>query len=171
MEYLEIVLIDLNKNNLDEFVYNELKLQSSTIISSHFHDNKLNKDLEFSQFKSLKSILSPIGTGNTFVEKLHMGINLQKVMIVYSFDEKLGDIVMNFPNEELFTESQADFRRKFTKLVGHLDTLKRKYKLKSIKIGFEPAVDDDMLLLELNKDDPNYREEIKRIMKYQYESE
>ncbi len=169
MENVEIVLIDFDKSNLDDFVYNELKLHSSRIISSHFHDDKLNKDIEFFQLNSLENILSPIGTGNTYVKELHIGINLHKVIIVFSFDEKTGDIVINFPEEELFTGSQVESRLKLTKLVNYLVDIKRKYNIAITKIGYEPASDEDMLLIELDNNNDNYNGVIDTIIQLRCE--
>jgi len=169
VENIEIVLINFDKCNLDDFIYNELKLHSSRIISSHFYDDKLNKDIEFFQLNSLENILSPIGTGNTYVKELDIGINLHKVIIVFSFDETTGDIVINFPAEELFTGSQVESRLKLTKLVNYLVNIKRNYNIAITKIGYEPATDEDMLLIELANNSHNYNGVIDTIIKLQDE--
>ncbi|KAA2295910.1 hypothetical protein FY526_28420, partial [Clostridioides difficile] len=64
LESLEIILIDFNKNNLDQFIKNDLNIQVDRIKNSHFYDNRSENDIEFQQIESLEEILSPKGTGN-----------------------------------------------------------------------------------------------------------
>lgn len=54
MENLEIILRDFNKRSIDKLIYDELKLNILKIKSSHFYDNILEKDLDFSQVKKWK---------------------------------------------------------------------------------------------------------------------
>ncbi|AIK35721.1 hypothetical protein BG07_4457 [Bacillus pseudomycoides] len=75
MENLEIILTDFNKRKIDKLIYGELKLSTLRLESSHFYNNISEKDLDFSQVKNIKEILSPKGTGNIFLEELKLGIS------------------------------------------------------------------------------------------------
>lgn len=109
MEKLEIVLLDFKKRYVNDFIQDELKLSTLRIKSSHFYDNLCKKDLKFDEVKDLKEILSPKGTGHVFLESLDLGVSIKEVIVVFSFDEVVGNIVFNFLQEELFTGKKKRF--------------------------------------------------------------
>lgn len=152
MESLEIILIDFNKNNLDRFIKNDLNIQVDRIKSSHFYDNHSEKDIEFQQIESFEEILSPRGTGKLLLSELSLGHTLNDVIIVFSFDEESGDIVMNFPEEELLTGETSEATLKAQKLIEYVLDIMKKYAIEKVRIGYEPATDDDTCLVEINKE-------------------
>ncbi|WP_315370775.1 hypothetical protein [Paenibacillus xylanexedens] len=155
MQSLEIILIDFNKNNLDRFIKNDLNIQVDQVKSSHFYDNRSEKDNEFQQIESLEEILSPKGTGNILLSQLNLGHAFNDVMIVFSFDEESGDIVMNFPEEELFSGENSETTLKAQKLIEYILDIKKKYAIEKVRIGYEPAMDDDTCLVEIDKETTN----------------
>lgn len=74
--------------------------------------------------KNIKEILSPKGTGNIFLE-LQLGISLKNVVIVFSFDEQYGDIVFNFPENEILKDERHDNKLRLKKLIHFLVILKK----------------------------------------------
>lgn len=164
MESLEIILTDFNKRKINKLIYEELKLSTLKLKSSHFYDNISGKDLNFSQVKNIEEILSPKGTGNMFLEELKLGISLKNVVIVVSFDEKDGDIVFNFPENEVLKDERNDNKLRLKKLVDYLVNLKENYDIPKIRIGYEPATDEDTLLVEINNKVTNYDKEIEKIL-------
>ena len=152
MENLEIILEDFRKEELDKLVFDELKISSSEVKSSHFFDNGSEEDIEFHQIKSFQEILSPIGTGNVFLNQIEIGCSLKDVMVIFSFDKDYGDITFNFSESELFEGKSSGVRMKTMKIVGFLVALKRKFDILKIRIGFEPASDDDSCLMEIGQD-------------------
>lgn len=155
MERLEMILIDFNKNNLDLFIKNDLNIQADRIKSSHFYDNRSENDIEFQQIKSLEEILSPKGTGNILLSHLNLGHTFNDVMIVFSFDEESGDIIINFPEEELFSGENSETMLKAQKLIEYILNIKNKYSIEKVRIGYEPAMDDDTCLVEIDKETTN----------------
>ena len=155
MESLEIILIDFNKNNLDRFIKNDLNIQLDHIKSSHFYDNRSENDIEFQQIESLEEILSPKGTGIILFSELNLGHTFNDVMIVFSFDEEFGDIVMNFPEEELFSGENSETTLNAQKLIEYILDIKNKYAIEKVRIGYEPAMDDDTCLVEIDKETTN----------------
>ncbi|MFE9275769.1 hypothetical protein ACQKLN_08925 [Paenibacillus glucanolyticus] len=152
LENLEIILEDIRKNELDRLVSDELKINSSEVKSSHFFDNISGADFEFHQIKSLMDVLSPIGTGNVFLNQMEIGCSLKDVMIIFSFDEEFGDITFNFPENELFDGKSSDVRLKAKKILESLVVLRDKFDIPKIRIGFEPASDDDTCLVEIGRE-------------------
>ena len=47
------------------------------IVSSHFYDSVLGKDVSFSEVKDIKQIFSPRGTGNLVLNELELGVECQ----------------------------------------------------------------------------------------------
>ncbi|WP_346773283.1 hypothetical protein [Paenibacillus sp. PAMC 26794] len=152
LESLEIILIDFNKNNLDQFIKNDLNIQVDRIKSSHFYDNRSENDIEFQQIESFEEIFSPKGSGNLLLSELSLGHTFNDVMIVFSFDEEFGDLVINFPEEELFSGENSETKLKAQKLIEYILDTKNKYSIEKVRIGYEPAMDDDTCLVEINKE-------------------
>ncbi|OPG95542.1 hypothetical protein B2I21_26095 [Chryseobacterium mucoviscidosis] len=164
MQSLEIILIDFNKNNLDRFIKNDLNIQVDKIKSSHFYDNRSENDIEFQQIESLEEILSPKGTGNILLSQLNLGHTFNDVMIVFSFDEESGDIVMNFPEEELFSGENSETLLKAQKLIEYILDIKKKYAIEKVRIGYDPAMDDDTCLVEINKEITNMNAVVAKLL-------
>lgn len=131
MENLEIILTDF-KRKIDKLIYDELKLSTLKVKSSHFYDNISEKDLNFSQVKNIEKILTPKGTGNIFLEELQLGISIKNVVIVFSFDEQYGDIVFNFPENEILKDERDDNKLRLKKLVHFLANLKKNMKFQKL---------------------------------------
>lgn len=147
MDNIEIILEDFRKDELDNFAFNELKINMLEVKSSHFFDNSSDKDIELYQIKSLGEVLSPIGTGNVLLNQIDIGCSLKDVMIVFSFDKETGDITFNFSKSELFEGKSSEVRMKTMRIVKSILGLKGKYNIPKIRIGFEPVSDDDSCLV------------------------
>lgn len=166
MENLEIILTDFNKRKIDKLIYEELKLSTLKVSSSHFYNNTLEKDLTFSQVGNIEEVLAPKGTGNILLEELQLGILINNVLIVFSFDEQDGDILFNFPESEILKNDMDDNKLRLEKLVHFLVILQEKYEIPKVIIGYEPANDEDSLLMEINSRIKNYDKEIEKILSY-----
>lgn len=147
MEHLEIVLIDFPKDNIDELVFEELKINDFQIKSSHFFNNETMKEIQFNNVKSLKKIFTPCGTGNILLHQLDLGLNIKDVIIIFSFDEIVGDITFNFPEDGIeVSEILTDIKI----VVQLLLDLRGKFNIPTIKFGFEPATDNDTCIIKLS---------------------
>ncbi|GMO01609.1 hypothetical protein [Parageobacillus thermoglucosidasius] len=164
MENLEIILLDFRKEEIETLIHEELKLSTLNIKSSHFYDFNSGKDMEFPRVKNMKEILSPKGTGNIVLEQLQLGITLKNVVIVFSFEEECGDIVFNFPESEIFIGDKKEVKSRFEKLVNYLVKLKMKYNIPKVIIGYEPADDEDTMLIELSDNALNLEKVLEKIL-------
>ncbi|TQR39823.1 hypothetical protein C7Y47_02020 [Lysinibacillus sphaericus] len=165
MENLEIILEDFRKDELDKLVFEELKISSSKVKSSHFFDKDSGDDVEFHQIKSFQEILTPLGTGNLFLIQIEMGCSLNNVMIIFSFDKDTGDITFNFSERELLVGERTEIKLKAKKIVESLLVLKDKYDIPKIRIGFEPASDDDSCLLVIGQETIDLESAIEQILR------
>ncbi|MEK5061897.1 hypothetical protein ACFSVM_00790 [Paenibacillus shunpengii] len=160
MENLEIIIEDFPKIELDKLVYNELKVSSSEVKSSHFYDHNSGSDIEFYQIKSFSDVLSPIGTGNLYLKQLEIGSQVNDVMIIFSFNEDVGDVTFNFSENELYEGERLEVRQKAEKILEYLTVIKDKFNIPKIRFGFEPATDDDTCLVELGEEEFNLEDAV-----------
>lgn len=165
MENLEIILEDFRKDELDKLVFEELKITSSEVKSSHFFDKNNEEDIEFHQIKSFQEILFPIGTGNVFLNQIEIGCSLNNVMTIFSFDEYVGEITFNFSERELFVGERTEIKLKAKRIVESLLVLKEKYDIPKIRIGFEPASDDESCLVVIGQEAVDLESTIEQILR------
>lgn len=152
MENLEIILEDFRKDELDNLISDGLKINTAEVKSSHFFDSNSGADIEFHQIKSFRDVLSPTGTGNVFLNQLEIGCSIKDVMIIFSFDKEFGDITFNFSENELYEGKSSDVRLNVKKILETLVGLKDKFNIPNIRIGFEPASDDDTCLVKIGQE-------------------
>ncbi|GIO41757.1 hypothetical protein [Paenibacillus apis] len=165
MDNLEIILEDFRKDMLNKLVFEELKISSLEAKSSHFFDKNSGDDIEFYQVKNLKEILSPLGTGNVFLNQVEIGCSINNVLIIFSFDKDVGDITFNFSERELLGGEGTEIKLKAKKIVETLLVLKDKYDIPKIRIGFEPASDDDSCLLVICQEAIDLESAVERILR------
>ena len=147
MEYLEILLRDVNKKNIDLLISKELNITNDSIISSHFFDKSKNIDKEYDEINSLFEYFDSPNTGNVYVKELILGEILTKVMVVMSFDEILGNITLSFDEEDFCSCSINDLAFKIKKILNKLHELQKKYDITKIQIGYESVIHDDNVIL------------------------
>lgn len=165
MENLEIILEDFRKSELDKFIFEGLKINLSEVKTSHFFDNSSEEDIEFHQIKSFSKVLSPVGTGNVFLDQIQIGCILKDVMIIFSFDKDSGDITFNFSENDLFKGEISEVKLKALKILEYLVGLKGEYNIPKIRLGFEPATDDDSCLVEIGQDDVDLEKAVEQILR------
>lgn len=149
MDYIEIVLINIDKKYLSKIIRNNFKFEINDIISSHFFDKKHNKDIEYQGINTLEDCFWDSGTGNLFLEKVKMGIELEKALILFNFDEEVGDITINLCESQFISNKSSNLYEKIEKLFQTLYELQKKYTIDKIVVGYEPVTDDDMKMAEL----------------------
>lgn len=137
----EIILVNVEKSCLDDLLIEKLNIFNSQILSSYFYDTDLNKDITIKDIKSFIDIFQQPNTGNIYLKQLNLGTEIKDIMIILSFDIKVGDIVINFPSDELLSNINDCLL-----IVKYLMNLIIQYQISEIRIGFEPAYDEDMTL-------------------------
>lgn len=151
MNYIEIVLEDIQKKYLDEILGEIIRFDICDIISSHFFDTEHNQDIDFQKIISFESSFCDSGTGNLFLKKVRIGIELEKVIIIISCNEKMGDITINFSEDQFKDSKNPQLKNSIQKLLQILLEIQNKYFVSKIFVGYEPATDDDMKILEFNQ--------------------
>jgi len=152
VENIEIIMSNVKKEYIDLIIYKELGLTHDKVISSHFYDEVQKKDIELSDISSLSEYYSTSRTGNIFTREVFVGDIITNVMLIMSFDKKIGDIVLNFEEDEFITHSEEELKRKVKEIFAKLVEILNRYEIEEIRIGYEPASDDDMLLSLINKE-------------------
>ena len=83
---------------------------------------------------------------------MELGVPAVDIVLVLSFDEKVGDIVLNFPEHFLFTTKQTHEKGNLKEVANYLMKLQSTYYMSKAIIGYEPATDEDSRLLEITDD-------------------
>lgn len=151
MENIELIFKNLQVEYLEPLLFQELKINRNSIIRSHFYDDFLQKNLEFKDIINLKEHFSHPGTGNIFLNGIDIGIRIGSVMVVISFDEVFGDVVLNFPTGNLENTDKTVNSEMFYKLIQQSMRICKNLNFEKIIIGYEPAEDEDMVICIVNK--------------------
>lgn len=70
-------------------------------------------------------------------------------MIVISFDDRYGDVVLNFNEEEIMKDGKMD-RDKCDNIINKITEIRNNINNDRVIMGFEPAEDEDMMLFNIN---------------------
>ncbi len=172
MNNLEIIFENIKRHELDSLIFKELRFDKQKIISSHFYDEIEERDIEFEMISSLGEFYAIPGTGNIYMSEVDIGICIHNVMIVISFDEVFGDIVLNFKENELFKENMV-INQDCVFIIKKLQSIIKMYDIGSIIVGYEPSSDEDMQLVSYTKQGikisedkfPSIMNDLKRIIR------
>ena len=149
MENIEIVLKNFSKKKLDRFIEFELLNSINKLRSSNFFDNENKRDLTIENISSVSKILSPRGCGSISFYNFKFGIYLGDTVVTFSFDEKTGDIVINFEMKIFLEKGKSEIINMCKRIVEISLQLKKMYSVPVILIGREPAEDKDTCFLKI----------------------
>lgn len=150
MENIELIFKNIQIDNLEKILFEELKMLIAHVKESHFYDSLQEKDLKLQDVPSLKKYFSHSGTGNILLQELDIGVKVSNVIIVISFDEIYGDLVVNFPCNELIIDKKEAVN-KYNLILNKALSIYKKLNLKKVIFGYEPAEDDDMIVFRIDK--------------------
>lgn len=163
MNYLEIVLKNVKKQYLDQVIGGYIKYNVSDIISSHFYDNKKQRDMEYSDIENFESYFKESGTCSIYLKKIQIGMELNEVLILVGCDGGIADITLSFMEEQFEQKEKRELKSNFRKLIQKLAELCECCEADKILFGYEPAEDDDMKIMEIRqKQIMNFNEDIHR---------
>ena len=151
MNNLEVIFENIKRHELDTFIFNELHFNKQKVISSHFYDEVGERDIELDMISNLSEFYAIPGTGNIYMSEVNLGICIHNVMTVISFDDIIGDIVLNFNVNELFKDYIIT-NQNCVLLIKKLKSIIDTYDVGSIIVGYEPATDADMQLFSYTKE-------------------
>lgn len=149
VEYLEILLSNVNACNIDMILENEFKITNKVVISSHFYDNINMIDMQYYEIIDFASYYSSPNTGNIFVKELYLKETLFEVIIVMSFEDELGDITLNFRECSFIIDDIDCLKVKVFNIVSKLLEIQKKYSIGEIRIGYESVIDVDNVILSI----------------------
>lgn len=150
MEYIEILLKEVNKKDIDLIIRQELNITKDIIVSSHFYDKSLEIDKEYGEIDSLVNFFSKPNTGNIYTKEITISEKLHHVIVVLSFDEVFGDITLNFKEDDICNNDSDDLKFKLTKIINKLIEIQQKYDIKNIMLGYESVIDDENIILNIS---------------------
>ncbi len=163
MNYLEIILKNVKKYYLDQIIGRYIQYNVLDIISSHFYDKRKQKDIEYSDIENLQTYFNESGTCNIYLKKVQMGMELNEVLILVGYDGDKGDITLSFLEEQFRQMEKSRLKSNFCMFIQKLVELSKCCEIDEIILGYEPAEDDDMKIMEISKEQiTNFNEDIHR---------
>lgn len=152
MAQVEVILKNIRKSKIEEVFYDCLIIDVKNIISSHFYDKEKKEDIVYEDIVSLNNYFINSGTCNLYLKKAKIGIDLENVLILIACDELYGDITINFEEKQFEKYSLQEAKNKLKSMVLRLLEIYKSGKVEEISIGYEPADDYDMKVLEISHD-------------------
>lgn len=151
MDYAEIILKNIKNIQIEDVFYDCVHFDIKDIISSHFFDNKKNKDMTYQEIKSLKEYFYRSNTCSFYLKKAIIGAELENILIHIGCNEKYGDITINFEEKQFIKYKNEEIKDKLQRLLIWLQRIYRDNNIKEIILGYEPADDADMKILAINQ--------------------
>lgn len=152
MNNVEIILRNIKKEHIEKVFFETLVFDVRSIISSYFYDSEKDVDMEYQNIRSLNQYFNIPGTGNIYLKKAVMGTELENVLILIACDEEYGDITVSFEEEQFENFSTEEIKSKLQNLIILLLKVYGNGNIEEITIGYEPADDDDMKVIEICQD-------------------
>ena len=126
MNYLEIILKNVKKYYVDQIIGKYLQYNVSDVISSYFC--------------------------NIYLKKVQIGMELNEVLILVGYDGDNGDITLNFLEEQFRHMEKGRLKSNLCMFIQKLVELCKCCDIDQIILGYEPAEDDDMKIMEIRKE-------------------
>ncbi len=157
MTYMEIILTQVRKTDLDRIVGGYITFDKSDIISSHFlrrspiQDKQSVVEMAYSDIESLNGYFQDARTCNIFLKKLLIGMEMKDVFIWIGCDGEDCDIELSFLEEQFHSMQNSELKCNLQKLIQRLMQFYDDFQIGDIILGYEPAQDEDMKVLEIKK--------------------
>ena len=157
MTYMEIILTQVRKTDLDRIVGGYITFDKSDIISSYFlrrspiQDKQSVAEMAYSDIESLNGYFQDARTCNIFLKKLLIGMEMKDVFIWIGCDGEDCDIELSFLEEQFHSMQNSELKRNLQKLIQRLMKFYDNFQIGDIILGYEPAQDEDMKVLEIKK--------------------
>lgn len=144
MEYMEMIFQHVPWGEVGRLVREELRPRPVQVLSSRFYDPKTGKELEYED-ADWDACISHRGTGHIFLKALDVGMTLERALILVSRDGKWGEVTVHVEQ----TQFSRRKRGKLRELLLRLEEIRRRRDAGRVLLGYEPAEDRDMTILEL----------------------
>lgn len=147
MDNIEILINDIDVGLLNKFLKDRLGIKKTNVINSHFFDDSLNRDFEFFDKMNLVKYFSETRTGNMFVSKLFVGVNISEVMVIITSENMKADVELSFGEDAFENISHDEAKLKVKKIAKYLLALNKEFSINQLTIGYNPISDNKLNLL------------------------
>ena len=151
MGYMEIILKDIPIPFLKTILSEPLICHQADILSSHFFSSAVGRTCQYAEVRDWDAFFQGAGTSDMFLAKLDIGMELKNVVVLISHESSPGDITIHFGEDQLHISDAAAAKQHFQKLFQKLTELLRTGLAGTIDMGYGPAEDPDMRILELRR--------------------
>lgn len=149
MEYLEIILQDIPVSLLGSTLRGQLQFDPEDVLSSHFFSAETGETCEYADIGNWDAFLCGAGSSDIFLARLDVGMELWDAVVLISRGASRGDVTIQFGEDQFRLPDAAQAERDLRKLFQRLAEICRTSRPGGIVIGYEPAEDPDMRILEI----------------------
>lgn len=149
MEFIEIILENVPVKFLKTVISRHLQVRRADILASHFFCPERGETLEYPDTEDWTAFFRGTGTSDIYLAELHIGMTLRNVVVLISHNAACGDITIHFEESQFSFADAGEARTNFKKLFARLMEISSDCKADGVLIGYEPAEDDDMRILEI----------------------
>ena len=108
-------------------------------------------EMAYSDIESLNGYFQDARTCNIFLKKLLIGMEMKDVFIWIGCDGEDCDIELSFLEEQFHSMQNSELKCNLQKLIQRLMQFYDDFQIGDIILGYEPAQDEDMKVLEIKK--------------------
>lgn len=132
------------RDELGRLIREELWVDPVQVLSSRFFNPETGKELEYGA-PDWDTCISRGGTGHIFLKALDVGMTLERALILVSRDGGHGEVTLHVEQTQFALRQEGELRE----LLRRLEGVRRRCCAGSVLVGYEPAEDRDMTILEL----------------------
>ncbi|MDE7478443.1 MAG: hypothetical protein K2M91_10920, partial [Lachnospiraceae bacterium] len=98
---------------------------------------------------------------NIYLKKIQIGMELNEVLILVGCDGEKGDITLSFLEEQFRQMEKSKLKSNFRMLIQNMIEICKCCEIDEIILGYEPAEDADMKIMEIKQNQiTNFNEDI-----------
>lgn len=150
MEYIEIILNNVQTRFLKEIITEQLQFMGSDVRASHFFSPKTERTITYSEINNWDMFFEEKGTGDISLKEVVLGMSIKNVVVLITYRPFCNDISISFGEDQLSFECVYEAQENIRKLFQKLIDISQKCGIDDITIGYEPAEDEDMKILEIH---------------------
>lgn len=151
MENAEIIIKNVMPLQMEELLKAFVTFERKDIISSHFFDQLTQSDLEYREINDLNQYCATQGSATISLKKVNIGAILNDVVILLCCDGDSCDVIINFSEKQFFDMTFEKMFQICLSIIQQLVAICRCGYGNGVVIGYEPANDDEMKIIEISK--------------------
>ena len=101
MEYIEIILNNVQTRFLKEIITEQLQFMGSDVRASHFFSPKTERTITYSEINNWDMFFEEKGTGDISLKEVVLGMSIKNVVVLITYRPFCNDISISFGEDQL----------------------------------------------------------------------